>query len=277
MNIDGWITLDRKIMLWHFYKDANAFRLFIHLLMNANYEDKIWLGNPIKRGEFISSRKILSTALNLTQSQIRTAENNLKIANTISIKTTNHFAIYSIVNYEEYQKKEKKIANETLEKSPKNLQKIATTNKETKEQNNKEGIKDICSTGLFDELEEQKTPDPILIFFEETFWPNFPKTRRGNREKALEALYRAVKRASLQTIADGFAPYPASAEVKNGYAKGAAAWLNDDRWEADYTGAIAAKINSHVSFEEKAKIATQSGFDKLMKERFGEDYVKESS
>ena len=54
MQVDfnnGWLKLHRKISEWEWYTDGNTFRLFLHLLLNANFEDKKWKGITIKKGE----------------------------------------------------------------------------------------------------------------------------------------------------------------------------------------------------------------------------------
>lgn len=69
----------------------------------------------------------------------------------------------------------------------------------------------------------------------EEWWDLFPRQRRGSRQKAEEAYLKALKRATEQEIHDGTRRYAGSREVRDGYAKGAAAWLNDDRWTSDYS------------------------------------------
>lgn len=69
------------------------------------------------------------------------------------------------------------------------------------------------------------------------FWILFPRQRRGNKEKAEHAYNRALKekRATEDKIIAGVKNYGESEEVANGYGKGAAAWINDDRWSTDYS------------------------------------------
>ena len=68
------------------------------------------------------------------------------------------------------------------------------------------------------------------------FWRVYPKQRAGNREKAMAAYQRAVKRGfSEADILAGAHAYAASREVAERFAKGAAAWLNDDRFTHDYS------------------------------------------
>lgn len=69
----------------------------------------------------------------------------------------------------------------------------------------------------------------------ENFWRDYPKQRIGNSKKAAAAFREALKRATAEEILAGLARYAISDEVSKGFAKGAAAWLNDDRWKNDYT------------------------------------------
>lgn len=68
----------------------------------------------------------------------------------------------------------------------------------------------------------------------ETFWESFPKQRRGSKDKAKSAYTAALNRAPSEEIQKGVVAYARSEEVSKGFAKGAAAWLNDDRWTSDY-------------------------------------------
>jgi len=45
---------------------------------------------------------------------------------------------------------------------------------------------------------------------------------------------KALTRATEKEIMDGLEAYRTSSEVTRGFAKGAAAWLNDDRWTSKY-------------------------------------------
>lgn len=67
------------------------------------------------------------------------------------------------------------------------------------------------------------------------FWEKFPSQRKGNKSKAEKAYRRAADRDSEGSILNGLISYCASDEVARGFAKGAEAWLNDDRWKNDYS------------------------------------------
>lgn len=67
------------------------------------------------------------------------------------------------------------------------------------------------------------------------FWEQYPRQRRGSKEKAEAAYRKAADRDSEENIIAGVLRYSASDEVARGFAKGAQAWLNDDRWTNDYS------------------------------------------
>lgn len=71
------------------------------------------------------------------------------------------------------------------------------------------------------------------------FWAVYPKQRIGNKDKARAAFVQAVKRTGKtpQEITAKAAEYAASEEVARGFAKGAQAWLNDDRFLRNYAPA----------------------------------------
>lgn len=67
------------------------------------------------------------------------------------------------------------------------------------------------------------------------FWMLYPRQRRGSKEAAEKAWAKAITRATPDEILRGTTDYAQSDEVARGFAKGAAAWLNDDRWTSDYS------------------------------------------
>lgn len=71
----------------------------------------------------------------------------------------------------------------------------------------------------------------------ETAWSAFPAQRKGARDKALVAWRSAFRRHSgleADAIIAAIRDYAGSDEVARGFAKGMAAWLNDDRWTVTY-------------------------------------------
>lgn len=101
--MSGWICLHRSIIKWEWYDEPNTLRLFIHLLLKANFEDTRWRGIPIKRGQLITSYTSLSKDLGLTVSKIRTSLDKLKITGDIAVETSSQHTVITIKNYNLYQ------------------------------------------------------------------------------------------------------------------------------------------------------------------------------
>ncbi len=98
----GFVKIDRKILNWRWYKNINTFKLFMHLLLNANFCDAQFETHTIKRGQLVTGRKQLSADTGLSERQVRTALNNLKTTNNVTIKPTSKYSIITIVDYEKY-------------------------------------------------------------------------------------------------------------------------------------------------------------------------------
>ncbi len=112
MRTDGFVMLSRSILDWRWYKNPNTMRLFLHLLLCANYTDGEFETHIIKRGQLVTGRKILSKELNLSEREIRTALDHLKTTNDIAIKSTAQYSIITILNYEKFASATKQATND---------------------------------------------------------------------------------------------------------------------------------------------------------------------
>ncbi len=66
----------------------------------------------------------------------------------------------------------------------------------------------------------------------EEFWKEYPKQRAGSKEKAYQSYYKTIvaKKITSEKLLDIVKKYAKSEEVRKGFAKGCAAWLNDERF-----------------------------------------------
>lgn len=99
----GYIKLDRGIRNWRWYQDPNTFRVWIHLLMGANFADSEFRELTVDRGSLITSYSTLANELKLTYQQARTAITHLKSTGEITVKQHPKFLEISIENYNLYQ------------------------------------------------------------------------------------------------------------------------------------------------------------------------------
>lgn len=113
----GFIKLYRSLVDWEWYDDANTLRLWIHLLLSVNHEDKKWHGVEIKRGQKLTSVRRLALELHLTDKEVRTALDHLKSTGEIRTERANERAnggtLVTVEKYADFQTNPKKRANET--------------------------------------------------------------------------------------------------------------------------------------------------------------------
>ena len=106
--MDGnYIKLSRGLLEWEWYTDINTTRLFIHMLLKANWKDGNFKGTTVPRGSFVSSIGKLSGETGLTEREIRTAISHLKKTGEVTSKTTNKFTVFTVVKYDLYQTTDK--------------------------------------------------------------------------------------------------------------------------------------------------------------------------
>lgn len=144
--MNGRIAIDRQIMEWEWWGDINVFRLWMVILMLANWQDKKWQGQVIKRGSFITSYASLAEISGLSVQQTRTAINKLKSTGEIEQITTNKYQLIIVVNYEKYQENFSNANNQSTinqqsnnNQATNNQQQLNKDNKENKGNKEKEG------------------------------------------------------------------------------------------------------------------------------------------
>lgn len=199
----GYIKLHRKIKSWEWYDDANAFRLFIHCLIQANHKDKIWKGIEIKRGQFHTSTAHLCTDLKLSEKEIRGALKKLIKTNEVASRGANNGTMITICNYDSYQGDEEiegqaEWQAEGRTKGERKGEQRATTNNDKNElKNDKENKK------------KENIPTPVFNFAksfielgaDENIVSDYIKVRKAkkatNTKTAFDSIIREIKKTNL--------------------------------------------------------------------------------
>ena len=131
--MDGnYIKLSREILDWKWYTDINTTRLFIHMLLKANWKDGNFKGTTIPRGSFVTSIRKLSDETGLSDREIRTAISHLKTTGEVTSKTTSKFSVFTVVKYDLYQTTDKQNDKQPTSNRQTN-DKLTTTIEEKKE------------------------------------------------------------------------------------------------------------------------------------------------
>ena len=98
-----FIKLYEQIMSWGWYLDVSTFKLFIHLLLKANYTEGVFQGIKIERGQLVTSLAHLSKETGLSIQQVRTAIDHLISTKEITTLSYAKFRIITVVKYDDFQ------------------------------------------------------------------------------------------------------------------------------------------------------------------------------
>lgn len=135
--MNGFISLHRRIIEWEWYTDPDTFRVFIHLLMMANYAPAKVRGRDVARGQHITSTVRLVDTLNISFSRVRKALKRLREGGEIIVENpSNRFSLVTIVKYDSYQLTPDELV--TLKSSKTQTEDIQTSTNNKNNNNNKD-------------------------------------------------------------------------------------------------------------------------------------------
>lgn len=124
--MSGWIRVQRGIIDHWVFSEADALKLWVYLLMSANYEDKSRMFNgrltQVKRGQLIYGRHAVSQRLGISEAKLRRYIKQFIKDEMISQQTTNKYSIITITCYEKYQD----VSQQTANKQPTKRQQTTT-------------------------------------------------------------------------------------------------------------------------------------------------------
>lgn len=101
--MSGHIKIDRRILAWEWYREKHTFKLFIHLILRANWRDGRFQGVEIPRGSLASSYQNLAGETGLSIQNVRTAVKNLKKTGELTVIRHTKFSVFTVKNYDKYQ------------------------------------------------------------------------------------------------------------------------------------------------------------------------------
>lgn len=205
MDHGNWIKLFRKLKEWGWYTDPHTFRLYMHLLLTVNFEEKEWRGIVVLPGQRICGRKKLAEELDLTEQNIRTSLNNLISTKEITKQIAKGYTLITICKWSEYQYTEK--CNQ-----PEDHQRINQRSTNDQPQLKKEKKEKNNSTPEFD-----------------LFWDTYDK--KVGRDKCLEA-WKNIPESEIEIILEHVPRYVASTpDIK--FRKNPLTYLTGKHWQDD--------------------------------------------
>ena len=174
----SWVKLHRQFLEWEWFDSAEMVKVFLYLLLAANFEDRKWHGDVVRRGQLLTSWEQLSKATKLSVQRLRTCLAKLESTGEITRKSTSQHSIITVCNYDRYQEPEEEEQQATNKQSTNEQQ---TSNKQsttTKELKNIDKEKDISKD--ISKKKEQSAPVSPEEFVE--MW----NEGRGNCPKVIK-------------------------------------------------------------------------------------------
>ncbi len=98
-----YIKVFHQMLEWGWYSDTNTFRVFMHILLRANYKPSEYLGQKIDAGECVFGYNAWSEELGLSVRELRTAISHLKSTNEIRVRATSRFSVITVVKWDFWQ------------------------------------------------------------------------------------------------------------------------------------------------------------------------------
>lgn len=143
-----YIKLCDKIVDWEWFTDGNMLKVWLYLLVKAQYADGKYRGVEVKRGQLLTGRKLIANETRLSEQQVRTCINRLKSSGQITIESTNQYSLITIVKYDDYQGSDSYNIQQIIQPAnlpitsdqPTDNQRITTYKKDKKEKKEKEYI-----------------------------------------------------------------------------------------------------------------------------------------
>lgn len=194
----GFIKIDRGILDWEWYSDINTTRLFIHLILKANWKDGRFQGQEIKRGSFVTSYPKLAEETELTVNQVRTSLSKLKSTGEITVKSQSKFSVITVKNYCLYQDISQANHSQITDKPQTNHSQITTieeSKKVRREEIKKRVSKDTPKETPEDIISQYDFSEAMVIKIKE--WLKYKSERRETyKSTGLTALLNRVSQKS---------------------------------------------------------------------------------
>lgn len=167
---NGFIKISRKMVKWQWYDDALTFKVFMHLIITANYEDKKWRNITVRRGQRVTSYRTLASELNTTTKTLKLHLKRLSKTGEIIVKPNPKYTIITISNYAQYQGNSKSsvVLNNTPSNTPSNT--LSNTHSITQSITNERIYKEVNKKdkedGTLSPLDAAEQPEKKLPDFD---------------------------------------------------------------------------------------------------------------
>lgn len=218
-----YIKIFHKMLDWGWYGDTNTFRVFMHILLRANYRESEYLGHKIGAGECVFGRKEWAKKLGLSEQQVRTAISHLRATNEITTRATNKFTIITVVNWESWQIEEGKATKRTTNKQP--------TSQPTSNQQ-------VTTSKEYKNISSSLRSEDIYTYEQEfeKLWELYPR-RQGKKEAYAHYVKARKSGTTSEEVEKGiiaYANYIKATNTEERYTKRGASFFSQQAWQDEW-------------------------------------------
>ena len=242
MQRNGFIAIDRNIVNWQWFDDLYVLKVWIYILVNANWQDGYFQGEPVPRGSFVTSYRHLARELKMTDKTVQKCIKKLKKTGEIETKCTTRFTIIKVLKYAEYQdlnfengtrRTTQRTTQDTTQRTTQDTTQRTTniTNKPYNQEtiNQETNLRDK-SLGRSQKASESDLESDLDRWFSD-FWKLYPrKVAKATAEKSFRKA--CTDEAAFNQIMEGLR-YQIDAVFSNReerYIPHPSTWLNQQRW-----------------------------------------------
>lgn len=103
MQESGYIRIHRSLLDWEWFTSGSVLRVWMYLLIKANWKDGRFRGEKIPRGSLITSYTRIAEGTGLSRPSVVRAIAKLKETGEIKVRNKHRYSHIFITRYEEYQ------------------------------------------------------------------------------------------------------------------------------------------------------------------------------
>ena len=179
MENGNYIKLNRQLLEWRYWYSETAVKLWILILMKANWKDGWFMGNRIQRGSLATSMSNLAIEAGCSEPTVRRWLAKFEEDGQITRKATNRYTQINVINYGFYQdvpdESDERVTNQMTEQATEQVtnqmteQVIPNRRRKEREEGKKERRERGASAPTLEEIksfvkEEKLTIDPVRFF-----------------------------------------------------------------------------------------------------------------
>lgn len=111
-EVGGYVKLHRSFLDWEWYDDDDCVKLFLHLLMIANWQETKWHGQSLPAGSKIISQVELAARFGWSRQKMGRTLDKLKSTGEVICKAGTKWTLVALVNWAKYQSDDQQSGHE---------------------------------------------------------------------------------------------------------------------------------------------------------------------